>query len=134
VPLAAGASVLLGAYLGLSGVGKLLNPAGFARVLHETYGLAPARARVLAAVVPVSEVASAALIVLPDTRTLGLLASTAWLCAVTLVVAVSWARGADGKCGCLGVFSRDDLSAWTLGRATGFAGMACFLFLLRLGL
>jgi uncharacterized membrane protein len=117
--LLAGAFALLFASAALH---KARAPAHFAQVLR-AYRVLPASLNV-SWCVPMLELAVAAALLLPATRTVAALGGAALLLLYSLAMAVNLKRGRrDLACGCGGAHERRPIGAWMVWRNLGLAGL-----------
>ncbi len=128
VDIAFAAAMILAAVLAVSSVGKALGLRNFQDVLAGTYGLPAGASRTLGLLVVIVEAASAALLMVPATRSVGF-ATSAIFFVVTLAVAASAYRaGRTGSCGCFGDVVQEQLGPRTLQR------LIALVFICGLGL
>lgn len=113
-PFVAAVSLPAAGVLAVSAFGKLLAPARFARVLRETYRFGQSAAIRLSVVVITSEVACSGLLLLPDTRRVGLVLTTLFLAAIWSVATFTIVTGGTGDCGCFGALLDTRLGGGTL--------------------
>lgn len=133
IALPAVLTLVLAGYLAVSGIAKLARPDRFARVLIQTYGVATRPASLAAKIVPIGELGTSLLVVLPLTRTLGLLAAVGLLIVVVAVATAAWANGRTGECGCFGVLHQERLGPWTIIRGGLILALATFLLVSHAG-
>ena len=118
-------AVAAGLFFAASALGKLVALGAFRAALRETYSLPEGIAAVAAPGVVALEVVCAVLLLLPETRVVGLLAGSALTAAFVLSAASAVVAGGAGDCGCLGVLRRESLGPRTLVRGVGLlAAMA----------
>jgi len=104
----------------VSGIGKVVDPAGTRRAI-EGFGLSSGLARIGARALPVAEIGVGALLLGSSTAWWGSLGALALLAAFCVAIGVNLRRGRAPDCHCFGQLHSEPVSAKTLVRNTALA-------------
>jgi hypothetical protein len=118
--------------LAISGMAKIPRGARFGEVIQTTYGFRDAEARRLRTLVPLTELACAALLIVPPFRGIGYLATAGFLLTATYITSTSYLAGRGGDCGCFGDLFHQELGRGTIARLLLMLAALALAFSLRL--
>jgi len=106
----------VGLFFVASGLGKLVAVGAFRRALENTYGLSSHVSTAAGPAIIALELTCAVLLILPETRSLGLLAGGTLVSGFVLSAIGALVSGGSGDCGCLGVIRGEPLGVMTVVR------------------
>jgi methylamine dehydrogenase accessory protein MauD len=118
--------LILAAVFAVAGVGKLADRDGSRHAASE-FGVPLALVGTVAIVLPLAELATAALLLVPATARWGAIAALVLLAAFMVAIARSIARGEAPDCHCFGQLHSEPAGPATLARNAGLAALATFV-------
>lgn len=117
------ATLILAMVFLLSGSSKLIDRTGTAITLRE-FGIPPRYSGSVAGILPIAELATSALLVLPSTRMYGTVVALGLLLLFTTAIAHALSRGKSTNCRCFGQIRSRPIGWHTLGRNAGLIVVA----------